>query len=295
LSKRQNLESKLPDQNNTFLTVKQKFRGGAYSFLPGEFERAGLDPQKLRFALEENGIKGDEKETVAFRWLNKLLAEGVDLLPYNEQQENDAIRAAKAAYEEELSISPSENRVSLVVPRRIRLNREILQATYSNELCPQRNQEDEVVIDAFFTPDSLDLLIKDHTLWLAKGNTSSPMGSIHGKTGGIDFRALSMTIQPMGSFNGLNFKLPQLSQAQLSQINIDSEIQQIKNMIQSGIIPSGQRVKELIAACIQKKELGPQADSLLLCISDIFKLEEENASESSSELREALVIVDSQN
>jgi len=120
-------------------------------------------------------------------------------------------------------------------------------------------------------------------------HSSSPV-----KTGGIDFRALPMFIQPMGSFSGLNFKLPQLSQAQLSQINIDSEIQQIKNMVQSGIAPSGQRIKELIAACMQKKEIGLQVDSLLICLADIFKLEEENASESSPELREALVIVDSQ-
>ncbi|MDD2679998.1 MAG: hypothetical protein PHO03_04290, partial [Candidatus Omnitrophica bacterium] len=118
--------------------------------------------------------------------------------------------------------------------------------------------------------------------------SSSPL-----KTGGIDFRALPMTIQPMGSFSGLNFKLPQLSQAELRRINIDSEMQQIRNMIQSGVIPSGQRIKELVAACVQKKEMNSQADSLLLCLADIFRLEEENASESSPELREALVIVDS--
>ncbi|MCX5695586.1 MAG: HD domain-containing protein [Candidatus Omnitrophica bacterium] len=117
--------------------------------------------------------------------------------------------------------------------------------------------------------------------------------SLENPFGGIDFRALPMTIQPMGSFQGLNFKLPQLSQAELVQINIDSEMQQIKNMVQSGIIPSGQRIKELIAACMQKKEMNSQANSLLLCLADIFKLEEENASESSPELREALVMVDS--
>lgn len=111
--------------------------------------------------------------------------------------------------------------------------------------------------------------------------------------GGIDFRSLPITIQPMGSFSGLNFSLPQLSQAELRQINIDSEIQEIKNMVHSGITPSGQRIKELIAACVQKKEINSQVDSLLLCLADIFRLEEENASESSPELREALVIVDS--
>jgi len=112
--------------------------------------------------------------------------------------------------------------------------------------------------------------------------------------GGIDFRALPMTIQPMGTFNGLNFQLPQLSQAELERINVDSEMQRIKNMVQSGIIPSGERIKELIAACIQKKEMDTQVDNLLLGLADIFKLEEENACESSPELKEALVIVDSQ-
>ncbi|MEW6009612.1 MAG: hypothetical protein AB1629_08275 [Candidatus Omnitrophota bacterium] len=124
--------------------------------------------------------------------------------------------------------------------------------------------------------------------------SSSPLQSITRKTGGIDFRVLPMTIQPMGSFRGLNFKVPQLSQAILEQINIDSEMQQIKNMVQAGIAPSGQRIKELIAACMQKKEMSSQVDSLLICLADIFKLEEENASESSPELREALAIVDSQ-
>ncbi|MFH0855950.1 MAG: DnaJ domain-containing protein [Candidatus Omnitrophota bacterium] len=129
---------------------------------------------------------------------------------------------------------------------------------------------------------------------LSSAAASSAVNEAPVKTGGIDFRVLPMAIQPMGSFAGLNFKLPQLSQAELKQIDIDSEMRQLKNMVQSGIAPSGRRIKELIAACIQKREMNSQAGSLLLCIADIFKLEEESASESSPELREALVIVDSQ-
>lgn len=125
-------------------------------------------------------------------------------------------------------------------------------------------------------------------------NASSPVQSKPEKAGGIDFRALPMTIQPMGSFSGLNLKLPQLSQKALEQINIKEEIGQINTMVQAGILPSGERIKELIAACVQKKEINYQIDNLLLCLADIFKLEEENASESSQELKEALVIVDSQ-
>lgn len=112
------------------------------------------------------------------------------------------------------------------------------------------------------------------------------------KAGGIDFRGLPMSIQLMGSFKGLDFKLPRFTNAELAQINVDAELGKIRNMIQFGMLPSGQRIKELIAACQQKKEIGYRLDSLLLSLADIFKLEEENALESSPELREALVIVD---
>lgn len=134
-------------------------------------------------------------------------------------------------------------------------------------------------------------------LGATQGVSSSPVISLplnEMNPGGIDFRALPMTIQPMGSFSGLNFNLPQLSQVELGNINVDSEIRQIKNMIQSGIIPSGQRIKELVAACMQKKVMSSRVDNLLLCLVDIFKLEEENTIESSPELREVLAIIDSQ-
>lgn len=127
-------------------------------------------------------------------------------------------------------------------------------------------------------------------------SSSSPMDNQDqpDRPGGIDFRTLPMSIQLMGNFSGLNFDLPRLSQAELERINVDSEVLQIQNMVQSGIVPSGERIKELVAACMQKKEINSQVDNLLLCLVDILKLEEENASESVPELREALVIVDSQ-
>jgi glucose-6-phosphate isomerase len=110
--------------------------------------------------------------------------------------------------------------------------------------------------------------------------------------GGIDFRTLPMTIQPIGSFKGLDFKVPRLNPLELDKINIGAEIQQIKNMLQAGIIPSGTRVKELVAACVQKGKISAHSYDLLLCLASIFKLEEENAIESSPELRETLVIVE---
>ncbi|MFA5092822.1 MAG: radical SAM protein [Candidatus Omnitrophota bacterium] len=113
--------------------------------------------------------------------------------------------------------------------------------------------------------------------------------------GGIDLRTLPIRIQLQRSLNGLNFTLPQLSLDQLKKINLDLELQQIKNMVQAGITPAGARVKGLVAACVQKGQINFYADNLLLCLVDILRLEEDNASESSAELKEALIIVDSQN
>ena len=67
---------------------------------------------------------------------------------------------------------------------------------------------------------------------------------------------------------------------------------QVKNLVESGTVPSGDRIKELVAACNQKGEMGSYADNLLLCLVDICKLQEQNAFETSPEFREALAIVD---
>ncbi|MFA5092823.1 MAG: hypothetical protein WC543_02620 [Candidatus Omnitrophota bacterium] len=149
-------------------------------------------------------------------------------------------------------------------------------------------------VSNLFTGESSDLLYKLEHSDLKDVNSGSNSSVKSETTGGIDFRTMLLNVQTMGSFKNLNFKMLQLSQDQLSKINISAEIQQIKNMLKSGIVPSSQRVKELVGVCIQKKELSSQSGDLLLCLGDIFKLEEENASESSPELKEALIIVDSQ-
>ena len=179
-------------------------------------------------------------------------------------------------------------------------------AVFVHELAQNYSFENVVVGGSLFSSEAGKIMLQTANLTLAENKwsrqedaseadgASSPANAESVNTGGIDFRTLPMTIQPMGSFSGLNFKLTPLSKADLDRLDIDSEMRQIQNMVQAGITPSGERIKELVAACMQKKEMSLQADNLLLCLVDIFKLEEENASESSPELREALVIVDSQ-
>jgi hypothetical protein len=111
------------------------------------------------------------------------------------------------------------------------------------------------------------------------------------KLGGIDFRAMNILVQPTGSFSGLDFTLPKLNN--LTSIDIDEELGQIQNMVARGIIPSGMRIKELIAACFEKKEINSRADEIMICLADIFRLEEETLTKSSPEIKESLVIIDS--
>jgi len=114
--------------------------------------------------------------------------------------------------------------------------------------------------------------------------TSSPL-----KKGGIDFRSLHMTIKPMGSFEGLNLKLPQLSSSALVSFNLDEEIGQLNQMISGGIIPSGGRVQELVSAAIQKGELAQYQTEILTILAETCKLQEGECCEASDELKVALV------
>jgi len=109
--------------------------------------------------------------------------------------------------------------------------------------------------------------------------------------GGIDFRALPMTIKPMGSFEGLNLKLPQLTPEALAGFNLNQEIGELNKMISGGIIPSGARVQELVAAAWQKGRLQDYQTEILTLLAEICKLQEGECCESSDEFKVALVAV----
>jgi len=126
---------------------------------------------------------------------------------------------------------------------------------------------------------------------LERSSTSSPAKTPEDRPGGIDFRAMNIVTQPMGSFTGLNFTLPIVAGA--DKINLDQELQQLRRMLKGNILPSGQRLKELLAVCVQKRQMNKRISEILACLADICKLQEEMVCESSPELREALVIVDS--
>ena len=132
----------------------------------------------------------------------------------------------------------------------------------------------------------------------ASATASSPVTSSSVKDndvpiapGGIDFRAIPMITQPMGNLSGLNFSLPHLSN--LENINLNEELGQIQRMLQAGIIPSGERLKEYVAACYQKGELKEHLDGIVASLVDTCKLEEEKAEVTSNAVKEVMLILDS--
>jgi aldose 1-epimerase len=117
-----------------------------------------------------------------------------------------------------------------------------------------------------------------------RGQSLSPMG-------GIDFRSIPLIIQPIGNFSKINFSPPSSGLA-LQRLNPEEELKAISSMVARGIVPSGERVKELIFACCYKKELSSRLDDLIACLTDICRLQEEYVEESGPELKESLMLVE---
>ena len=118
---------------------------------------------------------------------------------------------------------------------------------------------------------------------------SSSPAQITSDKGGIDFRALPMVNQP------INSAMPKLSAddlSRLNKVNLDSEWTQIQNMLNAGIIPSNERIKEYILTCSLRQGLSSQMDKVLGCIADIMRMEEERVLDADVELKEVLVLIE---
>lgn len=120
----------------------------------------------------------------------------------------------------------------------------------------------------------------------AKAQT--PSGQVD-KKGGIDFRALPIVNQQ------INMGILKLSAADLNRlgnINLDSEWAQIQNMVNAGIIPSNERIKEYVLASCLRENLGNRMDKVLGCIADIMRMEEDRVSDADTELKDMLVLIE---
>ena len=107
------------------------------------------------------------------------------------------------------------------------------------------------------------------------------------KKGGVDFRTLSNMAHPI-NIPELNLKVMPIGK--LDNIDIDSEWSEIRNMLNANIIPSAQRIKEYFEACYQENRLSDELNSILNCIAEIMRIEEERALATAPELRNLLIL-----
>lgn len=108
--------------------------------------------------------------------------------------------------------------------------------------------------------------------------------------GGIDFRFLPIVTQSMDSLKANIRGMPQSS---LQRINLIQEWSDIERLVNSGITPSGERLKEYLAASCFKDNLDNDMEKITFCISNILRSEEETCSSTDPMLKDILVALGS--
>jgi putative nucleotidyltransferase with HDIG domain len=126
-----------------------------------------------------------------------------------------------------------------------------------------------------------------------------PVSSAVSNKGGIDLRALPIVTQPMGiqGLAPLSSGLVPLGRPQNALAGtdpkLDEEWREIQNMLNAGIIPSCERIKEYLQASCQSQDCSQRIDNMLACLADILRLEEERVCASELVLKEILVLLES--
>ncbi|MFC1674591.1 response regulator [Candidatus Omnitrophota bacterium] len=107
--------------------------------------------------------------------------------------------------------------------------------------------------------------------------------------GGIDFRALAITIQPMTAIQGQ----PALGTVPFGDSPLSGEWLQIQQMVDRGIMPSVERIKDELKARCEDDNFDKNVLAALSCIASILRLEEDNCCSTNASLRGLLVLLES--
>jgi len=111
--------------------------------------------------------------------------------------------------------------------------------------------------------------------------------------GGIDFRALPIATQPMQPLSGA-VSLGGQERVLAGTIPVfDADWEEIEQMLDGGIIPSLQRIKEYLQASCDSEDCLVRVQRALSCIADILRLEEDHCSATDAALKEMLVLLES--
>ncbi len=106
--------------------------------------------------------------------------------------------------------------------------------------------------------------------------------------GGIDFRFLPIVTQ---SVDSLKASIRGMSKSRIESINLTQEWSDIEHLIDSGITPSAERLKEYLAASYLKGNLGNDTDKIISSISDILRMQEEVCCSTEPMLKDILIVL----
>jgi hypothetical protein len=122
------------------------------------------------------------------------------------------------------------------------------------------------------------------------GSVQTDGGAAEKDLAGIDLRTLPIATQPALSGPRSTVNSPQM---QIPESNLDQEWLKIQKLMQEGPMPYN-HIKEFVSCC-KKHNADRQIDAVFTCIAQILRLEEERAIATAPELKEILILVESEN
>ncbi|MBM3243694.1 MAG: hypothetical protein FJZ12_02510 [Candidatus Omnitrophica bacterium] len=142
------------------------------------------------------------------------------------------------------------------------------------------------------TPDDIKKGLGELGFIWPTSATSSPVLKAPQKSssspGGIDLRSLPIVTQPMP---GITSGIPQQD---ISVLQLDPQWQEIMKMLDAGIIPSSERLREYLLKC-SDEDFNLEADRVIACIADILREEELRCCKTENALKNILVLLESGN
>ena len=109
--------------------------------------------------------------------------------------------------------------------------------------------------------------------------------------GGIDFRALPITAQPM-TLAGVGGRITP-GTINIANMDLDKEWQEIENMLNAGIKPSLERIREYLVLSCKDANYQAKIDQVLSGLADILRMEEESSFKTETELKAILMLLES--
>lgn len=110
--------------------------------------------------------------------------------------------------------------------------------------------------------------------------------------GGIDFRTLPIVVQSVGNLSA-NIRKTPVNMDKLRSISLDSRWKEIEDLVNQGIVPEAEKIKEFVQASCCNESIDKSIDKVITAISDILRLEEEQYVQTEPTLKDILIVLES--